>query len=253
MKYGCIRSRLGASLAHLGLSALLISCVAVCVFGFWYPSYYADLSGGGRLFWILLAVDVVLGPSITFFVFSLNKSIQVLRRDLAVVGIIQMLALGYGVWVIAMARPIHLVFEIDRFRVVHAADVDSDSVFPVGVKRSSWGGPTLLGLRPFEDSREKMDATIDAVAGLQLAFRPRFWQSYELSVPDIISAAKPVMALARLHPQRLAEIEYLLRASGYSKDTVLYLPLIGRNTYWTVFIDSTTAAIILVFPLDSFE
>lgn len=253
MKKLYLRSRLGASLAHLGLSALLISCVAVCIFKFWYPTYYADLSGGGQLFWVLVAVDVALGPLITFFIFSLNKPIQVLCRDLVVVGVIQMLALGYGVWVAAMARPIHLVFEIDRFRVVHAADVDSGSVFPARVKSSSWSGPTLLGLRPFVDSREKIDATMDAVAGIQLAFRPKFWQPYDWSVPDVISAAKPMAALAERFPQRSTEIEYLLRASGYSKDAVLYLPLIGRNAYWTVFIDSTTAAIVLVFPLDSFE
>ena len=41
---------------------------------------------------------------------------------IAVVALIQLVALGYGLWTVFIARPVHLVFEIDRFRVVHAIE-----------------------------------------------------------------------------------------------------------------------------------
>jgi len=62
-------------------------------------------------------VDVILGPLITLTVFNRSKPRSELVRDLTVVGLIQLAALGYGLWTVFVARPVHLVFEYDRFRV----------------------------------------------------------------------------------------------------------------------------------------
>ncbi len=85
-----------------------------------------EISGGRELFLIVVAVDVIVGPLITFAVFNRTKPWPELRRDLAVVALMQLGALGYGLWSVAQARPAHLVFEYDRFRVVHAVDVPAE-------------------------------------------------------------------------------------------------------------------------------
>lgn len=47
-----------------------------------------------------------------------------LSRYIGAIVLVQLLAFGYGVFSIAQARPVHLGFEVDRFRVDSAADID---------------------------------------------------------------------------------------------------------------------------------
>ena len=81
------------------------------------------MAGGRDLFLLVTSVDVVLGPLLTFAVFNLAKGWKHLRRDLAVIGVIQMAALVYGLHTVYIVRPVALVFEVDRFRLVTATDV----------------------------------------------------------------------------------------------------------------------------------
>ena len=120
------KSRLRAAGIHLGISLAVAVLAAILVFGLWYPYPYREISGGRELFLIVVAVDVVLGPLITLSIFNLAKPLKELRRDLVVVALIQLAGLGYGLWTVSLARPAHLVFELDRFRVVHVVDIPVD-------------------------------------------------------------------------------------------------------------------------------
>jgi len=143
--------RLKASALHLGLSLCIAALAALLVFAVWYPNPYREISGGRELFLLLVAVDVILGPLITLAVFNRKKPHRELRRDLAIVAVIQLAALGYGLWTVALARPVHMVFEYKNFRMVHAVDVPPELLpqTPAGVEALPLTGPTLLGLRPF--------------------------------------------------------------------------------------------------------
>lgn len=44
--------------------------------------------------------------------------------DIALIALLQTGTLEYGLWTVAQARPVYMAFEIDRFRFVHAVDVD---------------------------------------------------------------------------------------------------------------------------------
>src|SRR6478609_8700249 len=99
--------RFKASAIHLGISLAIAVLAAMLVFGIWYPYPYRELSGGRELFLLLVSVDVILGPLITLAIFNRAKPRKELRRDLAVVGLIQLAALGYGLWTVFVARPVH--------------------------------------------------------------------------------------------------------------------------------------------------
>jgi len=246
--------RFRASALHFGLSAFVATLAALLIFGVWYPYPYWKISGGRELFLLVVVVDVIIGPLITFAIFDIRKPLQELRRDLVVVILIQMLALGYGLWTMAMARPVHLVFEIDRFRIVHAIDVLPELLkqTPEGVIALPYGGPTMLGLRPFKDSQEKLDATIAAFQGLQLGFRPDLWQSYEVSRKDVLLASKPVGQLKGRFPASVHEIDAALAGKGDAADVAKYVPLAGRKDFWTVLVDGRNGDVLGYLPLDSF-
>jgi hypothetical protein len=177
-----------------------------------------------------------------------------LRRDLAIVAALQLAALGYGLWTVMVARPVHMVFEYDRFRVVHAVDVIPELLpqAPADVVSMPFTGPTLLSLRPFRDAKEKMNATLAALQGAELGARPDLWQTYAKGVPDILKEAKPVSVLRARFPAQGNAIDRVLAEAGRKGDDVAYLPMIGRNQFWTVFLDATTAQVVAFMPLDSF-
>jgi hypothetical protein len=246
--------RFRAAGIHLGISLLIAALAAALVFYVWYPSPYGQLSGGRELFTILISVDVILGPLITFSIFNRAKPVRELRRDLAVVALIQLSALGYGLWAVFGARPVHLVFEIDRFRVVHAVDVPVEllKLSPPDIEALPLTGPTLLAVRQFRDRKEETDATLAALQGIALGARPDLWQNYSAGQAAVLKAARPVTQLRTRFTARAGEIDAVLHKAGRQAETTAYLPLVGRKVFWTAFIDPVTAKVVAFLPLDSF-
>jgi hypothetical protein len=147
-----------------------------------------------------------------------------------------------------------MVFEYKNFRVVHAVDVPLEmlALTPAGIEALPLTGPTVLGLRPFKDSQESLQATMAALQGLLLSARPDLWQSYEQSVPEVLKVAKPVSELKARFPDQAAEIDRVLRQAGRTAESTVYVPLAGRKSFWTVLLDALTAQVVTTIPLDSF-
>ncbi|MDD2881989.1 MAG: TfpX/TfpZ family type IV pilin accessory protein [Rhodoferax sp.] len=248
------KDRLQASGIHLGLSLVVALLAALLVFGLWYPYPYRDISGGRELFLLLVVVDVILGPLITLAVFNRAKPWAELRRDLVIVVVIQLAALGYGLWTVFAARPVHMVFEYDRFRVVHAVDIPVELLHlaPRDVVALPLTGPTLLSLRPFRDGNEKMAATLAALEGLSLSARPDLWQPYAAAKSEIRQAAKSIVELKAKFPLQATAIDAVIAKAGHAPESMVYTPMVGRKSFWTVFLDPATAEVVAFMPLDSF-
>jgi hypothetical protein len=248
------KDRLQASGIHLAISLAIALMAALLVFELWYPYPYRDMSGGRELFLIVVAVDVILGPLITLAVFNRAKPWAELRRDLVIVVLIQFGALGYGLWTVFAARPVHMVFEYDRFRVVHAVDIPTELLHraPHDIVALPLTGPTLLSLRPFRDANEKMEATMAALEGLSLSARPDLWQPYASAKSEIWQASKPVSELKVRFASQAAAIDAIIINSGHKPESLVYLPMVGRKSFWTVLLDPITADVVAFMPLDSF-
>lgn len=252
-----LRSRLLAAGVHFGISVAIAALAATLVFVVWYPYPYREISGGRELFMIVVAVDVVMGPLLTLAVFNVEKAPKVLRRDLTVIGLFQLAALAYGLWTVAVVRPVHLVFEIDRFRAVHAIEVPRDELAraPAGLGTLPLSGPTLLSVREFKDAKERSDMTIEALAGLPLGARPGFWQRYDQGKSQVLARARPLEELKKRFPAQEAEIDAALKSASGGSDKarpIGYIPMVGRKTFWTVLVDTNTAEVIAFVPIDSF-
>ena len=101
------KERLSAAGIHLAVSLLIALLAATLVFAVWNPYPYSEVSGGRELFALLVVVDVILGPLLTLAIFSIcAKPAKELRRDIAVAVLIQLAALGYGMWTVFAARPV---------------------------------------------------------------------------------------------------------------------------------------------------
>lgn len=248
------RARIRASLLHLGLCILVAMAVAALVLLVWYPAPYHSISGGLHLLTIVLAIDMVLGPVLTLLVYRTTKSRRELVLDFSLIALLQVGALGYGLWTVYTARPVHLVFEYHRLAVVHAAEVTEAEL---GLAPLAWQtlpktGPTLLSLRELR-AEEVVESTMRALAGQAQAAQPPLWQEYDLARTQILDAAQPVPQLLARFPTTRALIQQSVAATGLQPTQLSTLPVISRqDTAWTALIDTHTARPVGWLPLDSF-
>ncbi|RZU01000.1 TfpX/TfpZ family type IV pilin accessory protein [Rivibacter subsaxonicus] len=247
------RSRLRAALIHLSLSVLVASLAGALVFGVWYPSPYREISGGRELFTLLISVDIVLGPLLTFAVFNRRKPRRELVRDLSIIVVLQLAALGYGIWTTAQARPAVLAIEGQRLVTVRPADLAPEELAraPEGLRSLPWFGMLHVGTeRPAgEDTLTAVKLALD---GKDYGQRPEAWRPEAVFRQQVAERAAPLAELQKHYPERRAELDAAVAATGRSAEQLGYLPLRARQTSWVALIDKQTGEIAGYAPFDGF-
>ena len=249
------KTRSKAATVHLVICGIVVSLAAALVFLIWFPYPYRALSGGQSLFLLVVSVDLVLGPVLTWIVFDKRKPRAELVRDLAVVGLLQLSALGYGLWSVYQARPVYLVHEVDRFVVVSAADVDPVDL-PLATPNFQslpFAGVATIGLRPHRDAGERLKSLELALAGKGQPVRPEYWQPLSAANRDMMRArAQTVRALMDRSPEDRMLLQEWLRQNERAEDQLLVLPVESRSLFWAALLDVKTLAIVGYVPIDPF-
>ncbi|WP_246483456.1 pilus assembly protein [Paenacidovorax monticola] len=212
------------------------------------------LSGGKELFLLIIIADITLGPLITFFIFNKLKSTKEKILDFSLIVIIQLSALGYGLWTTYTVRPIYLVFEYSRFSILHAVDISSSQLdlAPKSFRSIPVTGPQLLALRPFKNSTEEFEATMAAIDGSPLAARTDLWSPYEQAHTAILAEAKPVEELLKRFPNQASLINQAIADSRRPTVALRYLPVVGRKGVWVALVDTDDARIQGFIDIDPF-
>ncbi len=240
---------------HLGLSFLVAGMAALLVFGLWYPFPYQELAGGRELFLLIIIVDLVCGPLLTLVLFNPLKPKKELVRDLSLVAAIQLAALVYGLYTVALARPLYMVFEVDRMKVVTAADIDTSELPKADARWRNlpWTGPKVIGLREPLNADEQLQSIDLSLQGVDSSARPHWWQDYDLTREQAIKKAKLVSALRIKYPAHNNLIQAAIQDSGQSENSLKWLPLTSFKTRdWIVFIDATSGLPKAYIALDGF-
>ena len=100
-----LREKLKASFIHLIISLLIFGLLGGWLYFDLYPSFYFNMSGGWQGLLLILSVDMVLGPLLTFLVFNPHKKLREIVSDLVIVGLVQMAALSYGIYTVYQEHP----------------------------------------------------------------------------------------------------------------------------------------------------
>lgn len=231
------RARLAfrAAALHLLCSLAVAAIAAGLVFGLWYPFPYRELSGGRELFLLVVVVDVVCGPLLTAILFNPTKPRAELVRDLGMVALIQLGALGYGLWTVQEARPLFLVFEVDRFKVINAPaleDADLNALDP-SLRPRLWEGPKTVAIRKPRDTMEKNSVLFSALGGgRDYAERPDFYIPYtDEAIAQAYHRAKKFKYFLEKHPSRLAEANSIALKINHPLESLVYIPITGRQDW----------------------
>ena len=102
-------TKLKATAVHLSMSIAVFVYLAYQIYYNWYPEPYFSIDGGWAAIRLVGAVDLVLGPLITFLIFDLTKSRRAILFDLLIILVIQLGALAYGVHTTYTQRPVAIV------------------------------------------------------------------------------------------------------------------------------------------------
>ena len=225
---------------HLVSSLSVAFLAASLVFGLWYPFPYRELSGGRELFLLVVVVDVVCGPLLTLVLFNPAKPRAELWRDLGLVALIQLGALGYGMGTVWEARPLFLVQEIDRFKVIAAPDLSAAAIaaLPAALQPCWWAGPLTVAIREPRDAQEREKVMFESVqGGRDYAERPEFYLPYEgAAALKSLQRAKPLAVFLQKQPEQQDAARKLALEKGADMAQWLYLPVIARQD-WVAVLD----------------
>ncbi len=249
------RSRFKPALIHLAASLAVAIAVAAMVFALWYPGAYRTLSGGTELFLLVVGVDWALGPLITFVIFDSRKPGKELRRDVAVVIALQLAALGYGLHMVSISRPVVLALEEDRFRVVPASGV-YEKELPAALpefRSLSLTGPRLVRSMLPTDPVKKSDALTLGLSGYDIGARPALWQPWDDKArAEAVSHAKPLIALAQRYPDRRTELDAAALETGRAAQNLVYVPMVTFRGDWVALLDAAKGDVVGFAPFDGF-
>jgi hypothetical protein len=193
---------------------------------------------------LVVTVDVVCGPLLTLVVFDPAKKRTELIRDLGIVSIMQIAALSYGLWTVHEARPLYLVHELDRFRVIAKPDylgmdvAPEISRLPPALQPRHWRGPIVVGVRRSIDPDEHARVLFEALnGGRDLAQRPNFYIPYDAAyASQAMQRARPLSRFVERFPAARARVERELGSSGVAVADALFLPVVHRQE-WIALLD----------------
>lgn len=241
--------RLKAFFVHLLLSAFVALAVLLWLFAVWYPAPLHQALAVTHIFMLLLAVDMTLGPVLTFIVYNPYK--PTLFFDLSVIAVLQISALAYGLWTVAEGRPAWLVFNVDRFDVVQAVDIDQRHLEQASpeYQAPSWFGPAWVGADRAASGEHRNDIILESVfGGPDIAQRPFLYRPLTQFAQDMQSRAQPLERLADYNDAGTvtATLEKWPQASGW-------LPLMARAQPMVVLLAEGNTQVLGIVALHPWE
>jgi hypothetical protein len=236
-------TRWQASGLHFLISIALGLAVLALLLLVWYPGPLFEAMGGMGLLFILLGVDVVLGPTITLIIFKQGK--RGLKLDLAIIGAVQLAALLYGVHVMYLAHPAFIAFVKVQFQVATPAELEPERLAQAKspqFRRPPLGKPLYVSVDVPDDPPSRSELTNAVLAGLDAQHFPKYYVPYAERTREILAAARSIAQIRKDEPETGKIIDAYLARSGKKEAEVRYLPLRGREAWIAVLIDPQTAA-----------
>jgi len=186
--------------------------------------------------------------------FNPTKPRGELWRDLGLVALIQLGALGYGLWTVWQARPLFLVQEVDRFKVVAAPDLRGASIvgLPAPMQPGWFSGPVTVSIREPKNADERQTVLLESLqGGSDFAERPEFYLPYEgAAALKALKRAKSLSVFLKKQPSQEAAARALAAQHGVDMAQWQYLPVMARQD-WVAVLDKQ-GRILGFLPGDGF-
>ena len=223
-------AKLRAALIHIGISAAIFLVFLYLILVEWYPPPFFTTDGGWNGVVIMVLVDIVLGPALTFIIFNPRKSRKEILLDLSIVAVVQLGALAWGGYTVYNQRPVAVV---EWEGTLHPLTTE-----PLHAQEKSLADLQQFGVGPRPLIRAEPPKTKDEVGTMmELAFNKgigetqQFWmfRSFKGALVEIRKRALDIVAVTKAHAEINAELDKFLRQNaGKKAEDFLYLKFAGR-------------------------
>jgi hypothetical protein len=240
---------------HLAISAVLGACILGVLFFVWFPPPLFSVIGADRLGVLIIVIDVIVGPFLTLIVF--NKAKKWLKFDLAVIALLQLGFLAYGLSFMLPYRPVFLVAAVDRFELVLAQDLspaDLRQGQAPQFRRLSWTGPVLAAAVLPEDLNERNELLFATMfeGGTDIHQLPRLYRPYAEHTESLMREARPLEWLIGRQPAVRPMIEDFIARRRLKLVDLWYLPLHARHVTLTIVLSERTGEPVGILPIDPY-
>ncbi len=250
-----LHTRLKAFLIHLCFSLLIALLALFIIFFLWYPGIFSDELGGFKLFFLVVGCDVVIGPLLTSVIFDKRKPTRELFIDCALIVIIQICVLAYGMHVVSASRPAYIVFIKDRLEVVTPIEFGKDSFENISEKAKEYRsfpllGPEYVSIAFPEDQKLRSEMTLNSVfTGRDYSLYPNFYQPYEKAFDEIIEKTRALTTL-NLSKENKLLLDESVKKAALPEEKIGWLLVKHRFGFCTALINLGTGFPVAYLPFD---
>lgn len=139
-----VRYKAKAFLASLSVFLVFLAVLSALTWGLWYPEYLFRNDGGLQGLQLVLCVDIVLGPVLAFVIFNPDKTRRHQMLDLAVIAVIQIAAMGWGVYQVYTQRPLVVAYSERFFSPVVSEMLGAQTLTDKALFQSSGSLPPMV-------------------------------------------------------------------------------------------------------------
>lgn len=224
------KDKLQAFFTHIAISLIMVLASYLLIHVLWYPSPLFKATDAGKIFIIILVVDLILGPLLTLVVYKKYK--KTLKIDLTVIALIQLSGLGYGLYSVYEVRPVFIAYVVDRFELVRANDIlEVDEQ----IHHLPKFGPEYIYVDLTElNATEKLDSILDEITyNISPAQKTKFYNNFEFAKPLIIEKSQNLTLLNKYNNPSV--VKNILRKYPQADG---FLPLKANAVDMTALIDS---------------
>jgi hypothetical protein len=248
-----MRFRFRAFLLHLLSSAAVLTLILGSLYLGWYRWPGWHLTDVTRVVLVMICVDVVLGPTLTFIVANKNKSGRELTRDIGIIVALQLCALIYGSVSLWNGRPLYYAFSENVLQLVQAYDID-DAEADAGRRENPALAPHWYSVPRWiwaplpEDTAERQKIVGSAViGGDDVISMPKYFKPWEDGLPALRKQLKTVDNVAYFAKSQKERLKEKMKASGLPNDQAIAMPLTGRGHPLLAVFDPVTLKITGIF------
>lgn len=234
------KDKLKAFSIHLSISLIFVLICASMVFFIWYPNPLVAATGVGTLFLMMLGIDLILGPTLTFMIYKKFK--KTLKMDLFIIATIQLSAMAYGIYAMYQGRPVWIAFTVDRFELVRANELLEDNkdflpsfFFPQYV---------YVNIKPI-NAKDQLDRLLfEARSNISPAQQPKYYRSFTMAAPEMQRKSRDIKELQQYNNE--ADLAKIIKQ--YPQATA-WLPLQANFLDMVVLIDKQNGEVIKIVNL----